>query len=243
MNPVVHFEIYGSDRVKLSAFYEKVFGWHIQQDDSMDYGMIDTHGGRGFNGAVTSVSEAHQQGIVLYVEVENIDASLAQAVELGAEVLVPVTEIPEVVTFAMFVDPHGNVTGIVRGNGEGPQVSPGDGNPVTWFEIMGNDASIQAFYLELFGWKTTESPQPGYGTIGWEASQMGGAVGAIPEMPAYVAIYPEVQDVDGTLEKAAENGGKILMQAQDMSQVGVRVGMFSDPDGNMLGVYKQIPVA
>lgn len=240
MNPVVHFEIAGGDRKKLSEFYSKVFGWHIQQMDEMDYGMIDTHGGRGFNGGITTARDGHQPGTVIYVQVDDIESYLEKAVSLGAEVVTPVTDIPDVVTYAIFKDPHGNATGLVKGN-QGPQVSAGDGVPITWFEIMGNDTSIQSFYAQLFDWKILDNESfPGYGTVGWEQYGLGGGIGSMQNVPAYAMIYPEVADVDTTVEKVRDLGGDVIMPATDMEAAGIRVAALKDPEGIMFGVYRPL---
>ena len=51
--------------------------------------------------------------LTIYVEVEDIQASLDWASELGGETIVPVTSIPGMVTFAQFKDPEGNIVGLV----------------------------------------------------------------------------------------------------------------------------------
>lgn len=250
-SPVVHFEIHAKDRDAAIEFYTKVFGWHVETMPEMDYGMVDTHGGRGFNGGITTVEgtpgdqTTRGQGdpfATVYIETADVQAKLDEVVAAGGTVVVPTTVIPDMVTFALFTDPHGNKVGIVQGDG-GPQVSEGSGTPVTWFEIMGADASLQGFYSKLFGWEIGTSPMDGYGVVQWEKFGMGGAVGAIPNMPGYVAIYPEVTDTEATVKAIEANGGKILMAPQDMGAAGVRVGMFQDPQGITCGFYKTIPMA
>ncbi len=51
--------------------------------------------------------------VTFYVQVDDIDASLQKAVDLGATVIVPVMTIPKSVTFALFSDPQGNCIGMV----------------------------------------------------------------------------------------------------------------------------------
>jgi predicted enzyme related to lactoylglutathione lyase len=52
-----------------------------------------------------------------YVQVEDIEASLQKAAELGGETVAPVTVIPGMVTFAQFKDPRRqrNWPGLFRG--------------------------------------------------------------------------------------------------------------------------------
>ena len=38
--PVVHFEIHGKDGAKLQEFYRSLFGWEIDANNPMQYGMV-----------------------------------------------------------------------------------------------------------------------------------------------------------------------------------------------------------
>ena len=49
-NPVVHFEVLGKDGKKSQEFYTNLFGWHLDADNPMSYGIVDTHD-EGINGA------------------------------------------------------------------------------------------------------------------------------------------------------------------------------------------------
>jgi uncharacterized protein len=241
VNPVVHFEIAGDDRKKLCEFYGTIFGWKIDQAEEMDYGMVDTLSSRGLNGGITTASEKFKKGVTLYVGVSDIQGKLDKAVELGAEMLQPVTEIPGVVTFATFRDPHGNTTGLVADDGNSPPRNDQGGTPITWFEIIGKDVSIQEFYAKLFDWEIKDMPTaPGYGTVGWTEGDFGGGIGSFGNEEPYVTIYPEVDDVDATLKAVVEAGGSVVMEATDMPEAGIRVGAFTDPQGIMIGAYKQI---
>ena len=51
--PVVHFEIMGGNGVELETFYSELFGWKINSDNPMKYGIVDTGGAPGgINGGV-----------------------------------------------------------------------------------------------------------------------------------------------------------------------------------------------
>ncbi len=39
--PVVHFEVTGTDSEKLHEYYAEMFGWPIDADNEMGYGIID----------------------------------------------------------------------------------------------------------------------------------------------------------------------------------------------------------
>jgi hypothetical protein len=107
----VHFEIYGKDAAALRGFYTELFGWEIHADNPMNYGMVHTNAGdKGIEGGVAE-GEAR---VNVVIEVEDLQAHLDRAVGLGGAVVTPVTEIPNMVTFAELRDPAGNVIGIVK---------------------------------------------------------------------------------------------------------------------------------
>jgi len=52
--------------------------------------------------------------VTIYVQVDDLQKSLDQAVKMGATAIVPPTPIPGIGNFAMFSDPSGNVIGIFK---------------------------------------------------------------------------------------------------------------------------------
>ena len=113
-NPVVHFEIQSSNPEKLHEYYSALFGWHIDANNPMNYGVVSTHAGKGIDGGIGGKQEGAPNTVTFYVESDDMEASLKKAEELGGKVVMPVTEIPNMVTFALFSDPEGNVVGIVK---------------------------------------------------------------------------------------------------------------------------------
>ena len=111
-NPVVHFEIASSGAENLQKYYADLFEWDIDASNPMGYGVVDTKSEGGINGGISGTNGGPNR-VAFYVEVEDIDAKLKDAEDLGGTVLVPVTTIPGMVTFAMFADPEGNCIGIV----------------------------------------------------------------------------------------------------------------------------------
>lgn len=109
-NPVVHFEIVGPDGEALQRFYGETFGWTINADNPMSYGLVDT-GGQGINGGIGS---AEQPLATFYIEVGDPAAFLKKVTAAGGEVVQDVTLIPDMVTFAQFRDPAGNLVGLVK---------------------------------------------------------------------------------------------------------------------------------
>jgi predicted enzyme related to lactoylglutathione lyase len=114
-NPVVHWEIHGSGGPKLEGFYRDLFDWHVEHIDQMNYGMVDTHAEGGINGGISGVGPSTPPGkVIVYVQVDDLDAYLKKSESLGGKTVVPVTEVPNVVTFAITTDPEGNWVGLVK---------------------------------------------------------------------------------------------------------------------------------
>src|SRR5437879_5477237 len=82
--PVTHFEIHGKDGKKTQEFYSKLFGWNIDANNPMNYGMVAAAGERGIGGGVTQ-SQDNKPMVTFYVEVDDLDASLKKAESLGGK--------------------------------------------------------------------------------------------------------------------------------------------------------------
>ncbi len=111
-SPVVHFEINGKDGKKLQEFYGKLFDWKIDASNPMNYGLVDTQSGQGIGGGIGQTDGPNQ--VTFYVEVPDPQAALSRVEGMGGKTVMPVTEIPGMVTFALFADPEGNVVGLVK---------------------------------------------------------------------------------------------------------------------------------
>jgi uncharacterized protein len=112
-NPVVHWEIVSATNGKqLQEFYANLFDWKVDANNPFDYGTVDTETGRGANGGIGPTTGPSR--VTIYVEVDDLQAYLDKAVSLGGQVVMPITEIPGVVTMALFSDPDGQITGLIK---------------------------------------------------------------------------------------------------------------------------------
>ena len=113
--PVVHFEIIGGEGTELETFYRELFGWKIDSNNPMKYGIVDTEGGAaGINGGVGPANDGHKR-VSIYVRVEDLQATLDRVERLGGKTILLPTEVPGGPKLAMFADPAGNVTGLLLG--------------------------------------------------------------------------------------------------------------------------------
>lgn len=113
-NPVVFFEISGPDGQCLQEFYGSVFGWAVESRPFPGYAYMATGNDGPRPAGIREEPEAPPER-VLYIRVDDLAATLAEVVRLGGEVVIPPTEVPGVITFALFKDPAGNRTGLIQG--------------------------------------------------------------------------------------------------------------------------------
>ena len=106
-NPVVYFEIGCRDMAKTQAFFGRLFDWKMTPGGPAT--MIDTGGA--VPGHITSLGHEPHTFTHFYVQVDDVNAYLKKAVELGGKVVVPAVDIPTG-TFAWFADLEGNTIGL-----------------------------------------------------------------------------------------------------------------------------------
>lgn len=114
-NPVIHFEIIGADAGQVQSFYTSLFGWKIDANNPMKYGRVDTATpGRGIGGGIAGAMGGGGPRVTVYIEVPDIDASLAGITKAGGKVLLPRSAVPGGPTIALFADPAGNCVGLME---------------------------------------------------------------------------------------------------------------------------------
>lgn len=110
-HPIVHIEISTVDREASGKFYSDLFGWHVEQMPEMSYATFETHEGVG--GGFNPVGNGVPAGTVtVYIDTDDIDATLAKVEDLGGQTLATKTEIPGIGWFGLFRDLSGNMIGL-----------------------------------------------------------------------------------------------------------------------------------
>ncbi len=112
-------------------------------------------------------------------------------------------------------------------------------HPVVHWEIAAKDAAkLNSFYHDLFGWQI-DSAMPGYGLVAGDPPGIGGGIMQTEgDMPPYVAIYVSVEDLDAMLAQAQSLGGTPVVQPREIPGGGM-FAMFADPEGHMIGLFKE----
>jgi len=110
-------ELWTPDDAKARQFYGQVFGFGFDGMDMGPGGMYYMLKKDGISrGGLTRSAQPKAPSLWLpYVTVADCDASQAKARELGAKVLVPGTDIPNMGRFAIFEDPTGAAVAVFQG--------------------------------------------------------------------------------------------------------------------------------
>ena len=107
--PVVHFEIGSKDLGKICSFYSALFGWDVSEQSPfvVSAGKEDAIGGH-----INCLGHEPHNYVTVYVQVDDLQASIDRAVSLGGREVVPPTEVPQMGRFAWISDPEGNTIGL-----------------------------------------------------------------------------------------------------------------------------------
>jgi predicted enzyme related to lactoylglutathione lyase len=112
-HPIVHAEIRSADPDATRAFFGGLFGWTYPQEGAFPgYTFVDT----GVPGSLyTAISplQGDTDLVTFFVGVDDIKATLEQAVELGGRVVQDTVSVPGV-SFALIADPQGHIVGLAQ---------------------------------------------------------------------------------------------------------------------------------
>ena len=225
-------------------FYSKAVGWKQQAwDQDKSYSMFV--GPEGPLGAAVENRSAVPHWLA-YVSVPSVDAAVDAAVEAGAKVLTPPTDIPNAGRHAALEDPQGAAFAVhTSGMEPAADRAPAQGE-FSWHELATtvDPAEIFPFYADLFGWEEMMrhdmgSPMGTYLIFGRNGRQLGGIFNK-GEMgqpgPAYWVSYVSVPDLDDAIEQAKGGRGSVLHGPADVPG-GDRIAQLMDPHGAFFALH------
>ena len=113
------------------------------------------------------------------------------------------------------------------------------GAPIVHLEFKSADFDrTAAFYAKLFDWRTEKNASSSYMKLDSSDGPSGGWVRAdLVQAPGPIA-YLTVDDLPAKLAEVEKAGGRILVHSQPFAGGG-EVGLFADPDGNVLGLWRR----
>jgi uncharacterized protein len=216
-------ELMTTDIAVSRDFYGKIVGWGAQE--TRMGGPLYTLfivGETAVTGMIEMPDDARNAGFpscwLGYVGVDDVDASFAQAKELGASVHVEPRDIPNIGRFAVIGDPQGAVIALFKWREEMSGDRPSAGSPglVGWNELAAVDqATVFPFYEAMFGWQKADAVDMGaggqYQLFKKDEPAIGGMFSKPKGVPApFWLYYFTVADFDAAVERISANGGKVI---------------------------------
>lgn len=116
-------------------------------------------------------------------------------------------------------------------------------HPIVHIDLSAdNTGAAGQFYNEVFDWKIMAFPEMNYCTFAAEGGPGGGfnqigidLGGTFQVSAGSVLIYVATDDIDATLARAEELGGKRLLEKTEIPGMGW-YAIFADPTGNQIGL-------
>jgi len=234
-------ELMTPDSAASHAFYAKVLGWKTQaweQDPS--YSMFAAASGPLGATVAESTQAPHW---IAYIGTADIEATVRQAQQLGANVIKDVTLIDAGGRYALLADPQGAKFGVYASDAPAQKEKAPQRGEFSWHELAAADAAAALdFYSQVFGWELIDKHDMGpmgfYYIFGRNGTPIGGAFDRTADMPGGPAWmgYVRVKDVDKAIQKVKSSGGTLLMGPMEVPG-GDWIAQFADPHGALFSVH------
>ena len=109
---ICYIEIPTADIARSAEFYQRVFGWNVRRRGDGSTAFDDTTGEVSGTWVLGRPASA-QPGLLIYIMVDSVAATVDQVVANGGEIVQPIgVDAPEIT--ARFRDPAGNVIGLYQ---------------------------------------------------------------------------------------------------------------------------------
>ena len=242
-------ELRSRDPDAAAGFYTRVMPWKSQPfAPGAPYTVFvaDDSGGRMVAGTTALADDAGATGVrpqwLGSIGSSDVDVTVAQAVALGARVVQPAADMPNVGRMAVLADPQGGMFGVYKPAQE-PSAADAPHGGYSWHEFAASDLeSAFKFYQSLFGWQVLDNvpmgPMGVYLLFGRNGKQEGGMYGITAGKGQHVGWLPYVshRSVDEAARRTVAAGGQIANGPMDVPGGG-RIAHLIDPQGVMFAVH------
>jgi|HubBroStandDraft_6_1064221.scaffolds.fasta_scaffold77544_3 predicted enzyme related to lactoylglutathione lyase len=221
------------------SFYGSVFSWGIYPS-SASYALVDT-------GLLPVVGILHDPriptGISPLIRVQDCQAAVQKAKDLGGRVFIQTAEIAGSGAFTAALDPWGNLIYFWQPYSDGkPRPEREPINPFVFIEIATpNVEKATRYYSQLMGWSFWNVPsEQNYAIAEGNGLKRGiGLYGADANSSGMVC-YIQVNNLEETAQKIKAAGGQVVVPPDKFLGEG-RYLIFADPTGNRVGAFEPQP--
>jgi uncharacterized protein len=229
-----------SDQAAAKKFYGELLGWQ-GEDLPMGQGGTYTmarHEGKDVAGISAQRPEEKQQKIPphwnVYFTVTDVDEMASKAGRIGGKIVAAPMDVMDVGRMAVIQDPSGAMFCLWQAKKHNGASWVNAAGGLCWAELeTSNVDACGSFYNRLFGW--TQKPQDvgnfKYTVFNEGQEQRAGMMGQMhPGTPSHWTVYFGADDCDKRTAKAKSLGAKVVVEPQDIPNVG-RFSMLFDPQG------------
>jgi uncharacterized protein len=118
---------------------------------------------------------------------------------------------------------------------------PMNPSDISWTELTTSDPEAAiAYYTKLFGWTTQPFAEGGgdYTMFVQDGKPFGGVLKSpAPEVPTHWKSYVIVVDIDASIARSTDLGGKLCWGPEEIPMVG-RIAIVQDPQGAVIGLHQ-----
>jgi predicted enzyme related to lactoylglutathione lyase len=233
------------DQAASKSFYEALFGWEAQDmptgDDGSFYSIMQL-GGKDVAAIAPQPQQQQDAGVPplwnSYVSVQDADATLARATELGATAHAPAFDVFDVGRMAVIQDPQGAFFELWQPKLRYGAARVNEPGAFCWNELMTPELDASTgFYGELFGWTFEPfeaGPMP-YRLIKNGEAGNGGIAQPISSTPPSWLVYFGVEQIDAAVARVGEFGGRTLSGPDDIGIA--KIAVVQDPQGAVFALY------
>lgn len=220
-------------------FYSALFGWRFDKMPmgDMQYWMLFA-GDRGVGGMYPLGPDQGGQSYWMgTVSVPDVDATAKVVEQAGGKVLVQPGDVPDMVRYAVFMDPQGAAFGVCRSvNGDPPTDMPSPGE-FCWDQLNTSDpAAAGAFYNKVIGWDLAGDEATGFQVFKMGDLQEASVVKTEPAVPSHWMSHIVVPDLPAAIAKVQSLGGKVLVDRIAVPGMGA-FGVVQDPQGAIFSMF------
>ena len=233
-----------SDSDAAKSFYGALFGWQSEDMDGAGgtytiFRLDGKHVAGCFEGAGGGAGVPPHWNS--YVTVQDVDASVAKATELGGSVLMQAQDVAQIGRMAVIADPAGAGVALWEPRGMiGAELVNAPG-AACWNDLGTTDLdAAMAFYGELFGWTFEEVPgvesrhrirnrETENGSLYLQGADERG-------VPPNWLVYFATADLQGSDARVTELGGQVVVDPLEVA-AGGRVSVVTDPQGAAFGLF------
>lgn len=243
----IWYELMTNDVGAAAKFYGAVVGWSVSTSGQTDKDYRQwSIGGETVGGLMAIPVDAAANGMrpvwLGYLNVADLDASIAGIRAAGGELHMPPTEVPGVGSFAMVTDPQGAAFYVMTplGTEASASFAPDRLGHGGWHELHTSDwrAGLE-FYRSQFGWAQSEAmdmgPMGTYLLFNTGADAIGGMMNS-PDFPRPMWLYYFNVDDIHTAKTRVEAAGGVILNGPHEVPGGSWIVQARDPQGAMFAL-------